>query len=98
MSTRDRHERIVTMWIKGEKSEFIAATVGTSRGAITRYVRVLGLPPRLPGNRRALNLWPCIVSWARLGHTPEQIADAIGATGKSRSILLRRNRAEQHIG
>ena len=98
MSTRDRHERIVTMWIGGQKSEFIAATLGTSRGAVTRYVRFLGLPARRRGGAPATNLWPRIVEWARLGHTPEQIADAIGATGKSRSILLRRNRAEQRIG
>lgn len=83
----DRHRQIICMWVRGLDMDAIAATLGTSRGCITRTAHKLGLPHRSMGAHDR-NLWPCVVHWARLGWSAEQIADGIGVQGKAKELLI----------
>src|SRR5574342_974498 len=74
----DRDQRISTMWLAGMKSEAIAAECGICRSNVAKRARKIGLPQRTTTKNRYVNLWPCIVAWARRGCTPEEIAVGIG--------------------
>lgn len=79
----DRDRRLVCLWLKGVKMDAIRAEFGlSSRGIVIRRAQKLGLPHR--SNRHGANapvdLFPCIVAWAKQGFTPREIAVGIGCT------------------
>jgi hypothetical protein len=73
----DRDNRIICLWLAGWKTESIATEVGMSPTRLRYRAREVGLPAR---KIRAVNLWPCIVAWARKGHSAVEIAKGIKCT------------------
>jgi hypothetical protein len=73
----DRDNRIICLWLAGWKTESIATEVGMSPTRLRYRAREVGLPAR---KIRAVNLWPCIVAWARKGHSAVEIARGIKCT------------------
>jgi hypothetical protein len=81
MIISDRDIRIACLWLAGVKSDAIAAELGAFRASILRSAhKKLGLPRRLSSKSGHVNLWPCIVAWARHGYDPVEIAKGIGCT------------------
>ena len=77
MILTDRDNRIICLWLAGWKTESIATEVGMSPTRLRYRAREVGLPAR---KIRAVNLWPCIVAWARKGHSAVEIARGIKCT------------------
>lgn len=77
MILSDRDQRLICLWLAGWKTESIATEIGLSQTRVRFRAREVGLPLR---KIRALNLWPCIVSWARKGHDAVEIAKGINCT------------------
>ena len=88
MIITDRDRRIITMWIAGFDYEAIAAELKISRGVLVRRAHLLGIPHRLPGPGRRVDMWPYILHWLGGGHEPGAIADALGLTGRARLIAI----------
>lgn len=84
----DRQQRLVSMWIAGEKFSSIATELGISRTATASMAQRIGLPPR--PNKMRCNMWPNVVAWIRAGYSPVEIVDAMRIVGKARSIALGR--------
>jgi hypothetical protein len=88
----DRQRQIASLWLRGVSSEGIAATVGLKSAAGVRSAaKRIGLPPRPQGaiGSNGVDLFPCIVAWARAGYAPEEIARGIGCTDPERFARVR---------
>jgi len=83
----DRRVRICTMWLAGLKTVSIAQEIGVSRGVMLREAHAIGLPKRSNGPHRSVNLWRCVVAWARMGHSADDIADKIGLSAEARRLM-----------
>lgn len=90
---------MLALWARGLKLDAIGSEVGLGASSVRRRLLGLGVPYRTSGRREGYfangkrspvdrNLWPCVVAWARAGHTPEAIADGLGITGPAREILI----------
>lgn len=91
---RERERYILSLWLAGHGLHTIAAEVGlNAHSGIARILGRLGVPARKSGDRQVIgtsnrNLYPCIVHWAKLGYTAEQITDGIGLKGRARKMAL----------